>query len=218
MFAVIAELPLSTPKRVPVQTINYTAMGKGCGWRAGGVCVTGLVFWQPRSLGNLGKSCPSAQPYRNPEVCLGGRLRVGERGLSPPGSTRSTEQRGSREGRKEGPDGDPQPPANLPGEPPAPLSLQRAWEGPTRAPTKGSGRQGPRRPPPLPRTQSFCHRPKPSLPLSSDPANAREKMRQVHPFPEQPYPSFSPLLRDRTALPSQGTVHVPRFRLPVSKL
>lgn len=89
MFAVVAELPLSTLKRVAVQTINYTAMGKGCGWGAGGVCVTGLVFWQPRSLGNLGKSCPSAQPHRNPEVRLGGRLRVGERGLSPPGSTRS---------------------------------------------------------------------------------------------------------------------------------
>ena len=172
-----------------------------------------LAAQESGEFGEILSLCTTPQEPRSPS---GGQTEGGREG------TVSTwfhqEQRDSSEGRRDGPDGDPQPPANLPGEPPAPLSLQRAWEGPPGAPTKGSGPQRPHRPPALPRTQSFCHRPKPSLPLSSDPANARGKTRQVHPFPEQPYPSFSPLLGDRTALPSQGTVHVPRFRLPVSKL
>ena len=46
-----------------------------------GLGVAGLVFWQLKSLGNSGKSCPSAQPHSDPAVGLGVRLRVGERGL-----------------------------------------------------------------------------------------------------------------------------------------
>ena len=171
-------------------------------------------FLAAQESGEFGEILSLLTTPQEPRSLSGGRMRVGERGLSPPSSTRSAEQRGSSPGRRKGPDGDPQPPEDLPGEPPAPLSLQRAQEGPTGAPTKGSGPQGPHRPPSsatdpilLPRTQSFS---------ASEPRSSQRKGEDEAgpPFPGAALPQLQPSPRGQNCLAVPGNGPCPTLQTP----